>query len=213
MNPTHHLAKLSKVFHVRLRRLRALSVWASAGSLPADRTVAFVTIELLAAWANFTRAYYLSCWEGARTTEGNRVDLTLPPGSPTDGIGFAVKRRYPNATPKQNGEWRRRDEPTWHRPETLMKLAKDLSFTNSAEISAAFSGGTRVFLDLPVYRNFFAHRGHGTFRAAMDNAAIQHGIVGAHSPAESLLSMLPGRPQSLLGEWFDDISLTVAYLC
>jgi len=213
MKPTRQLPALWSKTRRRLLRLKALVGEAARGTYHLDRTTAFITIELQSTWANFIRAYYLSCWRSPLMADGHRVMLVIPPGVSPDGLGFAVKRWRRSATLTPTGQWHRRDEPTWHDPNTLLTLAGDLSFSNGAGISAAFSSGTRVFLDLPVYRNFFAHRGEGTFHAAMHNAAIQYDITWAATPSKALLSRPPGWPQSLLADWIDDMVLTAAYMC
>jgi hypothetical protein len=212
MKPTRILTRLCRITCRRLLRLKALVQDAASGVCHQDRTVAFVTIELQSAWSNFIRAYYRSCWRRPRTGSGHRIAMVVPGGAAHE-LGFAVTRWRPRATPTATGEWHRRDEPSWHNPAILITLARELSFTNRADIATAFSSGSRVFLDLPVYRNFFAHRGHGTFRAAMQNAVERYGIAHAATPSMALLSRPPGLAQSLLADWIDDMFLTAQFLC
>lgn len=90
-------------------------------------------------------------------------------------IGFAILQFTPHAAPNVFGVWHRRQEPSWHDPHTLLHLAATLGFQNLATIQAAFSLGLRVFIDLPVVRNFYAHRNEGTEQAAK-NVAANYGI-------------------------------------
>lgn len=213
MRARRHLVKLHKATRKRLVCLKLLAGEASRALQGQDRAVAFVTIELLSTWANFVRSYYLSCWLSPVSLTGRKISLRKPMGSSLGPLGYAITKWRPRERPNATGTWDRRREPTWHDPKTLLVLASDLRFTNLQDIQEGLSGHTRAFIDLPVQRNFFAHRGHETFRAAMDNLRIQHGVVGALSPSGGLVCPLPGRPQALLGDWIDDISLTAEYLC
>ena len=87
-----------------------------------------------------------------------------------------------------------------------------INASNISDVQAAFSSGTRVFLDLPVFRNYFAHRNYQTEEAAM-NAAAQYGIPVTLPPHQILFEKPIGRPQGLIHDWIDDMVFTVEYLC
>jgi hypothetical protein len=81
-----------------------------------------------------------------------------------------------------------------------------------ADVQATFSLGYTVFRDLPVCRNFFAHRNRDTENAAM-NLALRYGIAGSPRPAKMLLSFPYGGTEPLLLKWLHEIEFTVQYLC
>jgi hypothetical protein len=125
---------------------------------------------------------------------------------------MAVKKWRPKAAANASGNWRRRDEPPWHDPKLILVLARDFGFSNYSVIANTFSLGLPVFAHLPVFRNFFAHRGRGTSEAAR-NIAFHYSISGALRPSEILLSNAIWRPQPLILDWIDDISAVIDLLC
>jgi hypothetical protein len=72
--------------------------------------------------------------------------------------------------------------------------------------------GFTVFRDLPVFRNFFAHRNAAT-AAATANIASSYGIPSSLSTASILLTNPYGRFQPLLFEWMDELLFTAEYMC
>jgi hypothetical protein len=172
---------------------------------------AYVAIEARNTWSNFVRAFYISLADGVRLESGT-VATVSPTRLANDAIGFAVQRWRPSRRPQANGTWHRRDEPAWHDPNTILTLCRDLAASNTADVEAAFSAGSRVFLDLPVFRNYFAHRNQETRRAALD-LAPSYGVPAPLSPAEILLARALGRPQPVLVDWIDDLTFTAEYLC
>ena len=117
MNRCKSLFKLRRTLVARLERLeRRLS--ASAKLAPHERNpvVAYVTIESLNAWSQFSRAFYLSCMLNAKT-EARATVAVMPAGVHlNDAIGLAITRFKSYAKPNSLGEWDRRDEPAWHDP-------------------------------------------------------------------------------------------------
>jgi len=71
---------------------------------------------------------------------------------------------------------------------------------------------SRVYLDLPVFRKYFAHRNEMTMRAAI-SLAIPNSVPANARPSVILLSTPAGRYQPLLVEWLDDLILAAEYLC
>ncbi len=127
-------------------------------------------------------------------------------------LGKAVLLVRPRAAPKSDGSWHRKDEPTWHDPNVFTRLMYHVGSSNMADVNDAFSTGTRTFIDLPVFRNFFAHRNLLSMRAAQA-LGIRYGIPSTISPAEILSRRSIGRPQALLLDWIDDVRFTMEYLC
>jgi len=117
----------------------------------------------------------------------------------------------PRTLPSTTGKWSRRDEPTWHETRSLLECATALNVSNLADIRGALSIGTRVFLDLPVFRNFFAHRNDASCSSA-SALAISYGIPSGH-PSLVLLRKPFKRPWPLLVEWLDDMAIVTELLC
>lgn len=214
MRTSKKLLTLHRTANDRVSRIRSVLNEIEPERFRYDREarVAFVVIETLNAWTNFVRSFYLSCMFSARTTGGIRIGTVTTGIGENDAIGRAVLYWRPTARQKSDGSWRRRDEPTWHDPNLLIPVCRAEGFTNITDIEAAFSAGDRTFVDLPVFRNYFAHRNQRSEKAAR-NLAPRYGIPATHRPAEILLSTPLGRPQSLIDDWIDHISFTIEYLC
>ena len=114
--------------------------------------------------------------------------------------------------PKANGTWGRRDEPTWHDPQTLLRVGHAERFSHLSDIQAAFSAGYRFYVHLPVFRNYFAHRNKDTKYAAA-SIGPQYGISATKRPSQILLTRPLNRPQPLILEWMDEMQFTIEYLC
>jgi hypothetical protein len=91
-------------------------------------------------------------------------------------------------------------------------LCSDLGCSNLADIQAALSISSRVFVDLPVFRNFFAHRNERSIEAAVRLGPL-HGIPATLRPAAILLSPPLNSAQPLLVNWLEDMSFVVEYMC
>lgn len=214
MNPSPFLPTLHRTSRRRLARLREVVEFA----IPDDHRdgqrarLAFCTIELANRWAMFCRSYYLSAALGSRNARGMPVRCSVGKLSLNDALGRAIRKHRSTATPKSDGSWPRRLEPTWHDPHVLIDLMSDVGSTNAADVAHAFSTGTRAFLDLPVFRNFFAHRNVGSMNAAQ-RIGIHYGIPSSLPPCDILLRRPVGRPRALLLDWFDDVQFTMEYLC
>lgn len=213
MNRCRSLLKLRRTLVARLERLeRKLS--ASAALAPHDRdpVISYVTIESLNAWSQFAKALYLSCMINAKT-EGKATIGVVPAGAPlNDALGIAITRYKRYATPNGSGEWDRRDEPAWHDPNVLLGVCQHVSCSIYSQMQAAFSLGQRVFLDLPVFRNFFAHRNRLSSRAAQ-NLGPQYLLPSSLRPSEMLMRSKPMTPASVLEEWIAELKITAEFLC
>lgn len=207
------LNKLLNAYHRRLDRLRVL-IWLlqryPLGG-EAERLACYMVVDLRNCWVEFSRHFFLSCFIRARSSEGRRIshergDLrTLEDAIDAASRLMAPQRKLPSRV-------RRRDEPDWGSPHTIITLAKRFRFSNLPEIGSAFSVGTRVFNDLPVIRNFYAHRNRFTYRAATSLARL-YGLPGSLTPTELLCSHGRGRPQSVVQDWLDDLYLIGEFLC
>src|SRR5690606_6596746 len=117
-----------------------------------------------------------------------------------------------SAVPNSSGIWNRRDEPDWNSSRTLITLCTMIGCSNLADITAAFSSGSRVLLDLPAFRNFYGHRNEQTQSAAMQLAS-HYGISATMRPSTILLTRGLGRGLPLIVDWIDDLDFTIEYLC
>lgn len=173
-----------------------------------DLVVSYATIEALNAWNLFSRSFYLSCALGAQTERKRLITILIT----SDPLGSAITHIKSYARPNTSGVWNRRDEPAWHDPIVLMKVCQNLGCSNYSQIQLAFSLGQNVFKDLPIFRNFYAHRNEQTLGAAK-NIAPRYILPTYLSPTEILLSVSPGKTESVILEWFVEMLITADFLC
>jgi len=214
VRPTKNLWKLYISSRRRVARLRAIIYHAHREPSGDGREakVAFVTIDILNLWANFMRSYYLSCMYSAVSSRKIQITATPPRQTENQAIGFAVRHWRPRATPKADGSWQSRDEPTWHDPSQIIPVMRAQGLSNLLDFEAAFSTGERTFIDLPVFRNYFGHR-NGRTQFAAQNLAPHYGLPVTRRPTEILLSRPLRRPQPLILDWMDHVLFTIEYLC
>lgn len=176
----------------------------------ADRLVAYTTIEALNLWAQFSRAFYLACCFGAVSRSGQPVSVAIYFGTRDDALTHAV--RTMGSSRKSGPPWTRRDEPTWHDPNVVLKLLGSLKASNLGNVQGAFGYQTRVFRDLPTVRNFYAHRNEETARK-VGTLARRFGQSSRRRPTELMCTRLGNRPQTILADWLDDIRNVVVLVC
>jgi hypothetical protein len=213
MNHCRSLLKLRRRFVARLERLeRRLAASAALAPHVRDPVISYVTIESLNAWSQFSKALYLSCMMNAKT-ESKATIAVAPGGLPmNDALGLAIRRYKRYATPNSLGEWDRRDEPPWHDPNILLGVCQHVGCSIYLQMQAAFSLGQRVFLDLPVFRNFFAHRNRLSSRAAQ-NLGPNYLLPSNLRPSEMLSRSKPLSSGSVLEEWIGELKITAELLC
>jgi hypothetical protein len=213
MNRCKSLLKLRRTFVARLERLeRRLSASATLAPQDRDPVISYVTIESLNAWSQFAKALYLSCMLNAKT-ESKATVVVVPAGaSLNDAIGLAITKYKRSATPNSVGEWARRDEPPWHDPNILLGVCQQVNCSIYLQMQSAFSLGQRVFLDLPVFRNFFAHRNRLSSRAAM-NLGPLYLLPSSLRPSDILMRSKPMAVASVLEEWIAELKITAEFLC
>jgi hypothetical protein len=211
MRRSKRLRRLRTTLNSRISRLerRIRTVAANSAHKDRDVVVAYVAIEALNAWTLFSRSFYLSCALGARTERKKVVTYTL---STTDPLGAAIVFTNNRAKPNALGLWHRRDEPAWHDPNILMRVCGNLGCSIQVEIGQAFSLSQNVFNDLPVFRNFFAHRNGQTSQAAR-NIAPRYTLPTHLSPTELLLAVSPGATEPVILEWLTELAITAEFLC
>lgn len=217
MRPTRRLRSLRVSVFQNLSRLevRINNVATNRRMDPwIDMVVSYACVSLLATWSNFVRAYYLSCFLHPRREGGGRVSvdsafIRLPFN---DGIAHAITTLRPLLAPPPGGAWHRRDEPTWHEPRTLRTLSASIGCSNRQDIIDGFGINSRVFLDLPTFRNFYAHRNRESYDAAL-SLRTHYGITARGHPTSVLLARAYGRHQALILDWVADLRNVVEYLC
>ena len=206
-----HLRKSVNNNFSRIQKL-VLSASSTGNQKQLNLSISYATIEGGNNWANFIRSFYLSMVIGTKRESGRKIQLGNQPASINNAIGIAVRHCRKSAIPNSRGIWRRRDEPAWFQPNILIALAKIIQADNLAELYSAFSIQTRVFADLPVFRNFFAHRNQQTAETAARKAP-NYGIPSNRHPEDILMSRALGRPQPIILDWLDDLKIVCEMLC
>ena len=114
---------------------------------------------------------------------------------------FAIHhiRRLPG-----NGPWEPRDEPTWHDSTIVMRLLNAAGCSNLPGVQAAFSLGMASLTELTTARNFIAHRSDAT-ALKLRRLGLGLRLGQLVDPSDVLTTKAPGRPQSVLEDWLDDI--------
>jgi hypothetical protein len=213
MNRRKYLPKLHRALSARLYRLEERL--ARCSRLPPhdrDPIVSYVAIEALNAWSQFSKAFYLSCMLNARTEAKVKVSVTPIGISMNDAIGRAILLYKGYATPNSAGVWARRDEPPWHDPNVLLRVCHNAGCSIQAQIQAALSMRQQVFLDLPVFRNFYGHRNQMSCRAAQ-NLGPKYLLPSSERPSELLTRRRPTVGTPLLEEWLSELRITAEFLC
>lgn len=212
----HSTTCFDKLLSVGTKRLRRLSVVAKV-ALSAhseshrDRQLGFVVIEAHNLWANFVRAYLLSLLAQPRRISGGRVQLANKSiVTPADLLLAAVRACKSPYSPSPT---RRRDEPSWHDPATLLKTCGVIKPSNLAVVLGALSVPNSALRDLPTFRNFYAHRNEESARKALTLARTQHLIYGAAHPTDALSSSAKGRTQPLVLDWLSELEVLMELLC
>ncbi|HEY5582300.1 MAG TPA: hypothetical protein VIK56_14280 [Rhodoferax sp.] len=198
---------------------RSIRLLSSAKSLavPFEREerMTFAIVNLLNTWANFQRTYFICCLLGARSSVNSQIQSSVTGSISTiqEAIGKAVLHFKPSRSPRSNGEWDSRDEPTWHDANTLLKLSTAFSFTNDLDIQTAFSFGFTAHRNLVVFRNYYAHKNRGT-KSKAQAIAVQYLIPQKLHPTAILLSAPSiAASTSLIQMWAEELSQTVELLC
>lgn len=204
MRPVRDVTALGEHTRRRFLRLRTLSDSVRRPlSVADDRLISFCVIDARTTWENFCRALFLSCLLNARDQGGFKIGCSAKVAKTVeDGIDFAVLTHNPNAKGTK-GKWRSRDEPPWHDPACFAKLIGALGPSNETAIQLGLNISTRAFVDVPVFRNFFAHRSAATGRAA-SRLAPKYSLPSTLHPSVVASSAPHRRPQPILSDWLDD---------
>jgi hypothetical protein len=217
MRPTRDLRRLGTSAANRLSRLRRSALRATAHGLAyeaRDATVTYCVVEAFNCWHGFSRSLYLSSALGARDGNGRRIRAgKIPrPKTAADALTPAVRRRGRPRFPAAGPPWRFSEEPPWANPSALLEVLDEIGASNRGEVARGVSLPTSVLDHLPIFRNFYAHRGRETVASARA-LAVPYGISPVLAPTQILLaraSTASGpRPQPLLLDWIDDLAAVV----
>lgn len=212
MRESRSFATLGKTASKRLRRLRARAVIGVASRNPQrDREFAYAIVEAQNLWTNFTRSYLLSCIFRPKRRNGGRVTYANAAiQTPGDVLFEANKLARGPLAPAPIA---RRDEPPWHDVALFYRTCQHLQCSHLAHVQTALSLQTRVFQDLPSFRNFYAHRNGESAEKAVQLAKRIYLIAGPTHPSDVLAQPARNRTQALVLDWLDDISAIVDLLC
>ena len=214
MRSAQSFRKLLRTGRKRLRRLRGHATWALDGrrsSSERDRRLSYVVIESQNLWANFVRAYLLSCLTSPRWRNGGVITLgNAAVQLPGDVLHLGARAaRGPHAAAPTS----RREEPRWWETGVFLKTCQDMQCSHFPDVQAALSAQTRALYDMPTFRNFYAHRNDETAERAVRLARRQYLIAGVRHPTAALATPALNRPQALVLDWLDEIGVLMELLC
>jgi hypothetical protein len=196
----------------RLARLKHRAILGlEPGCLERDQHFSYVVLEAQNLWSNFVRSYLLSCLHGP-TRVNNAAVLVGNAAVVTPGDVLTIATRVWKG-PAAAAPADRRDEPPWHEKRFLLRTCEEMQCSHYADVQAARGIPTRVFEDLPTFRNFYAHRNEESARKAVELARRYYLIGGVRHPTHVLAQAAHKRPQPLLLDWLDDMSVIVEFLC
>ncbi len=215
MRPCRHLSNLNRQATYRFNSLATaldLTRTPSVADHVRRKLVGSITIDTLNTWANFSRAFYLSCCLGAYLPGHGRVSTALPFVSFNDSIVLATITCKPWVRASFGVRVSRRDEPAWHDVNILLQSCRAAGVSNYPLIASAASIGTRVFTDLAVFRNYYGHKNSESERAAK-NLATLSAVPRNLRPFEMLLRRPIGKTEPLLKIWINDLETVASLLC
>lgn len=159
--------------------------------------------------SNFFRSYYVSCMLGTRTINGSYFSHSITLHDEYSAIDPYMRIiRSRNYTPN----WTQRDEPPWHKPDTIIHALSQLSNPAYPFVSGGLSAGYLVFKNIVPVRNFYAHKNRSNLRQVATVAASYSIPLSLH-PNELLLSYPLGDNSTVIENWYFEILNTIEYLC
>lgn len=214
MTPKKRLLSLRLTACKKINRLNKRAIHAlTLSQTEREPVVSYIVVESLNTWNNFLRALYLSCVVQAKSTKGKKITTPAVIPSFNDAIGIAINhyRPRPMIVPS-SGIWGRREEPKWHDIQVFIRSCQAISCSYIPDIQSALSIGTRVYTDLPVIRNYYAHRNNST-ALKVKNLAPFYGISSSLLPTDILFSYPLSVPRPLIISILDDLYTSVEFLC
>ena len=167
-----------------------------------DQLVARSVIGAMNSYDRFCRYLYVSSAMGARDASGVRV-VSRADRQPSEiaAVQHAFSTLNPHIQPAA-----RRQEPDWKVPAQLLASLSAVNAANQADVAAALSAQTKAIHTLPVFRNFYAHRGQDTAVRAQ-NQARRLAITPSH-PTDILMST-SFSVDPLVVDWIFDLQTIV----
>ena len=107
----------------------------------------------------------------------------------------------------------RREEPSWHDPNLLIKGCACFAMSNEQQVQQALSINSDVFSHLATCRNFYAHRNPETAVKVLRLGQESYSIYNVRHPSEVLAAYAYNRPQSLVLDFVDDLWAVTEILC
>lgn len=207
MRPAHRLDHLTTSAYRRAIRLRILADPVRAPLVPEDRQLlTYIVIEAAVLWAEYSKAFFFSSAFNARDSQGGKVTHTQSFRTADDVLAFAVSVARPDVT--KTGNFTHRDHPDWQAPGVVRKLLHAMSASTLGSWQLGMGVQTRVTADLPVMRNFFAHKGEDSATRAR-RLRTHYGVTQQLTPWD-LLSAAPSQlGQPILWSWLDDLALMI----
>ena len=210
----HTVGNLAQLERAATRRLANIEARLLRYDIPPtseqERGVALCLIDAQSTWSQFARFFFVSSVLGARRGGGAYTTVTVG-GLHTaeDAITFAILTFSPKR--KKRSKFRPLDEPPWHKGSILPRLAQAVGLSNQAQVNLAFSIQARALEDLPIARNFFAHRSRDT-AALLEAIAPRYGL-----PDSTRAGALPGhldprRPHSIAAGWVAELRAIVRHI-
>lgn len=189
----------------RLRYLRAVEVGArGAPGRDADRACSFVAVEALNFWTQYCRDFVIQCARGAMTVGGVAVKATTVPYTSRDDLLTDLAKRFGHMKKNAVGPPGGLQEPTWRVPQRVADVARYLGLANEGSIRSATSVGTVVVSELPVARNFAAHRCESTAEG-LRQLGIKYGVGPAPKLAEVMQAPGASGGVTVASEWLAEI--------
>ena len=165
-----------------------------------DHAIAYTIIELDNLWAGTARSLFLSAAFRARDGSGTRVELSKVP-QPSDAAE-ALKHAGGRAD-------------RWWKQRSLLRALENVGASNAPQVQMALNATPNVFEYLHTFRNFYAHRGHGT-RQKLEASLRKLQFPRHYSATRALISPRPTRgrprPQPLVLDWLDEMRTTIELL-
>ena len=214
MRSSRSFTKLLGTAQRRLGRLKGRAVLAlqpTTSVSDRDKHLAYVVIETQNLWANFVRSYLLSCLLMPRRVLGGRVTLTNAAiRSPGDLLLCAAQVQKGPLAPAPTT---RREEPSWHDVQIFLRTCQTIGCSHLTVVQLGLSVQTRIFYDLPAFRNFYSHRNEESAERALGLVRRQYLITKAKHPTEALATSVLLRPQALVLDWLDELDVVMALIC
>lgn len=212
VRPVASLPDLARASQARLLRLRALAYEATTLSFNvADRLLTYVVIQAQTEWAEFVRAFLISCVTGGTRKNGTTVTVKMASARRASEM-MRIAKQIQHGGKKTYTPKHRRDEPAWHSIKLLVPLVARIGLSNELTITGAVSTGSAVFRGLATVRNFYAHRNADSRALALSELRTL-AVPAYRHPTLSLLAKPAGSPNPLIVDWVSDLYASVELMC